>query len=199
MSYILDSISSCPIDSECIPIKTCAPIISQLSLAKETEDVERKRKIISQVREKVCGDRRDRLICCPQATPDVVGRSPGNDERYHTYTDHNHLPNCHLFSVKIGSFRNIYHDIGGVAYALDEQNILIKDFTYDGEGPDAFFLAGTSGKPSRLSGDVVLPYPYEGEHFSYSDKNIPLLLRPFDGSEDVVLTLPPGYSTTDLK
>ena len=86
MSYILDSISSCPIDSECIPIKTCAPIISQLSLAKETEDVERKRKIISQVREKVCGDRRDRLICCPQATPDVVGRSPGNDERYHTYT-----------------------------------------------------------------------------------------------------------------
>ena len=89
MSYILDSISSCPIDSECIPIKTCAPIISQLSLAKETEDVERKRKIISQVREKVCGDRRDRLICCPQATPDVVGRSPGNDERYHTYNDHN--------------------------------------------------------------------------------------------------------------
>ena len=116
----------------------------------------------------------------------------------HTYTDQ-HKHNCHLFSVKIGSFRNIYHDIGGVAYALDEQNILIKDFTYDGEGPDAFFLAGTSGKPSRLSGDVVLPYPYEGEHFSYSDKNIPLLLRPFDGSEDVVLTLPPGYSTTDLK
>merc|ERR1712222_291811 len=142
-----NSISSCPIDSECIPIKTCAPIISQLSLAKETSDIEKKRMIISQVREKVCGDRRDRLICCPQATPDVVGRSP----------------------VKIGTFRNIYHDIGGVAYALDEQNILIKDFTY------------------------------EGEHFSYSDKNIPLLLRPFDGSEDVVLTLPPGYSTTDLK
>merc|ERR1712154_20402 len=98
-----NSISSCPIDSECIPIKTCAPIISQLSLAKETSDIEKKRKIISQVREKVCGDRRDRLICCPQATPDVVGRSP----------------------VKIGTFRNIYHDIGGVAYALDEQNILI--------------------------------------------------------------------------
>lgn len=77
MSF-LDSISSCPIDSECIPIKTCAPIISQLSLAKETSDIEKKRKIISQVREKVCGDRRDRLICCPQATPDV-GRSPGND------------------------------------------------------------------------------------------------------------------------
>ena len=79
----LDSISSCPIDSECIPIKTCAPIISQLSLAKETSDIERKRKIISQVREKVCGDRKDRLICCPQATTDVVGRSPGNDNKYY--------------------------------------------------------------------------------------------------------------------
>ena len=101
--------------------------------------------------------------------------------------------------MQIGSFKNIYHNIGGEAYALDAQNILIKDFTYDGEGPDAFFLAGTSGRPSRLDGDVVLPFPYEGEHFSYSDRNIPLLLRPFDGSEDVVLTLPPGYSVTDLK
>lgn len=104
-----------------------------------------------------------------------------------------------ICSVQIGSFKNIYHNIGGEAYALDAQNILIKDFTYDGEGPDAFFLAGTSGRPSRLDGDVVLPFPYEGEHFSYSDRNIPLLLRPFDGSEDVVLTLPPGYSVTDLK
>jgi len=172
-----NSISTCPISSACVPIKTCAPIISQLSLAKETSDVAKKRKIIGQVREKVCGDRRDRLICCPQPGPDVAGTAP----------------------VQIGSFKNIYHNIGGEAYALDAQNILIKDFTYDGEGPDAFFLAGTSGRPSRLDGDVVLPFPYEGEHFSYSDRNIPLLLRPFDGSEDVVLTLPPGYSVTDLK
>ena len=99
----------------------------------------------------------------------------------------------------LGSFKNYYHNIGGNAYALDSKTILIKDFTYDGEGPDAFFLAGTSGKPSRLSGDVVLPYPFEGEEFSYSDKNIPLLLRPFDGSEDVVLNLPSGVSVQDLR
>ena len=101
--------------------------------------------------------------------------------------------------VKIGSFKNIYHNIGGEAYALDSSTILIKDFTYDGEGPDAFFLAGTSGKPSRRSGNVVLPYPYSGEHFSYSDRHIPLLLRSFNGSEDVVLTLPPGRTVSDLK
>merc|ERR1712037_920978 len=46
---------------------------------------------------------------------------------------------------KIGSFVNIWHDIGGEVFALDDETILIEDFTYDGQGPDAFFLAGTSG------------------------------------------------------
>jgi len=149
--------------------------VEQLTRAKETNDVNKKRSIISQVREKVCGERRERLICCPQA------RNQGSGE-----------------GVKIGSFRNIFHDISGEAFALDTKTILIKGFTYDGEGPDAFFLAGTSGKPSRVNGNVVLPYPFEGEHFSYSDRNIPLLLRSFDG-EDVVLTLPPGKTVDQLR
>merc|ERR1712113_897539 len=85
-----NTISSCPLDTTCIPIKSCDPIIAQLSLAKETADTERKRKIISSVRELVCGDRRDRLICCPQPATS----SP----------------------VRIGSFKNIYHNIGGEAY-----------------------------------------------------------------------------------
>jgi len=170
-----NSISSCSIGEECIAIKTCKPIIEMLTRAKETSDVVKKRSIISQVREKVCGERSERLICCPEEGSKTAGRQ-----------------------VKIGSFKNIFHDIGGEAYALDSQTILIKGFTYDGEGPDAFFLAGTSGKPSRASGNVVLPYPYEGKHFSYSDRNIPLLLRPF-GGEDVVLTLPPGRTVGELR
>jgi len=177
LSAAQNSISSCNVDSSCVPIKSCAPIISQLSLAKETSDIDKKRKIIKEVREKVCGDRRDRLICCPEAAPSLSASAP----------------------VMIGSFKNFYHNIGGDVYALDSSNILIKGFTYDGEGPDAFFLAGTSGKPSRLHGDVVLPYPYEGEHYSYSDKTIPLLLRPFNGSEELVLTLPPGVSVSQLR
>ena len=100
--------------------------------------------------------------------------------------------------MKIGKFKNIFHNINGEAYALDAHTILIKGFTYDGEGPDAFFLAGTSGKPSRKDGDVVLPYPYEGKSFSYTDRNIPLLLRPFT-REEVVLTVPPPYTVDSLK
>ena len=34
---------------------------------------------------------------------------------------------------KIGSFVNIWHDIGGNVFALDDETILIEDFTYDGQ------------------------------------------------------------------
>ena len=75
--FLSDSISSCNVDSSCIPIKSCAPIISQLSLAKETSDIDKKRKIIKEVRDKVCGDRRDRLICCPETSPSLSASAPG--------------------------------------------------------------------------------------------------------------------------
>ena len=37
---------------------------------------------------------------------------------------------------KIGSFVNIWHDIGGEVFALDDETILIEDFTYDGQVKD---------------------------------------------------------------
>ena len=189
-----DSISSCSVGEECISIKSCKPIIEQLTRAKETSDVVKKRSIISQVREKVCGERSARLICCPKEGSKNAGRQGETGKKW-SYLE---IQWIKTLSVKIGSFKNIFHDIGGEAFALDSQTILIKGFTYDGEGPDAFFLAGTSGKPSKASGNVVLPYPYTGEHFSYSDRDIPLLLRPF-GGEDVVLTLPPGRTVDELR
>ena len=76
---ILDSISSCSIGEECISIKTCSPIIEQLTRAKETSDVVKKRSIISQVREKVCGERSERLICCPQEGSKSSGRQGTKD------------------------------------------------------------------------------------------------------------------------
>ena len=99
---------------------------------------------------------------------------------------------------KLGSFRNFFHDISGDAYAVDSNTILIKGFTYDGEGPDTFFLAGTSGRPSR-SGEYVLPWPANGQRYSYNDQSLPLIKRSFDGSDDITLTLPPGGSVEDLK
>ena len=34
---------------------------------------------------------------------------------------------------KVGSFVNIWHGIAGDVFALDDQTILIEDFTYDGQ------------------------------------------------------------------
>ena len=33
-------------------------------------------------------------------------------------------------------------------YAVDSRTLFIKDFAYDGQGPDAYFYAGESGEPS---------------------------------------------------
>ena len=100
--------------------------------------------------------------------------------------------------ARIGDFVNIFHDIGGEAVALDSKTVLIKGFTYDGEGPDTFFLAGTSGSPSS-PGDVVLPWPASGELYNYTGRDVPLIRRSFDGSEDVVLTIPGDFTVNQLK
>lgn len=57
-----------------------------------------------------------------------------------------------------------------------DDTIVITDFVYDGEGPDAFFVAGTSGGRPRLgSGSFALPYPQvEGVH-DVRDNRIPIL------------------------
>jgi len=36
----------------------------------------------------------------------------------------------------------------GDVYAVDSRTLFIKDFSYDGTGPDAYFYAGSSGSPS---------------------------------------------------
>ena len=99
---------------------------------------------------------------------------------------------------KIGSFVNIFHDIAGEVFATDTDSVVLKGFTYDGEGPDTFFLAGTSKRPSA-AGSLVLPWPADGKEYSYTDRDIPLIKRSFDGSEDVVLQLPAGVTVDQLK
>merc|ERR1719412_557039 len=99
---------------------------------------------------------------------------------------------------QIGSFVELHHGVAGDVFALDEDTIVIKNFVYDGQGPDAFLLAGTSGQPSK-GGEVVFPIPNDdGRTYAYTDKDIPILGR-FTGDEDVVLRLPLGRRVSDLK
>ena len=80
--------------------------------------------------------------------------------------------------TRIGRFRNLQHGIEGEVYALDEKTLFIKDFEYDGAGPDAFFWAGTAGKPSSVG--LILPYPFKGKFYEYEDGNAPILRGRFN-------------------
>ncbi len=65
----------------------------------------------------------------------------------------------------------------------DANTLLIKEFTYDGAGPDAFFWTGTSGSPSEVG--TILPYPFNGKFYDYEDLSAPILTGRFNGQKDI--------------
>lgn len=180
-SLLATAAAVCSQAESCVAVRSCPSVVKLLTSAKEAPDVLERARIVLQVREAVCGAREDRTVCCPSS-------AASNNQQQHSEPGLN----------KIGDFVDIWHDIGGRAYAVDAQTVLIKGFTYDGEGPDTFFLAGTGGRPSA-AGDLVLPWPADGKQYQYSDRDIPLITRSFDGSEDLTLTLPPGTTVDQLK
>ena len=90
----------------------------------------------------------------------------------------------------------------GTVFTLGEDRLLIEDFTYDGNGPDAFFYIGTEGAITkktrtswnRLQGNqthvigmdfstidlagspgprgLVLAHPFEGKYYDYRDPRV---------------------------
>ena len=83
---------------------------------------------------------------------------------------------------------------------MNRTALLIKGFTYDGNGPEAIFLAGKSGQQPSDEGDItVLPWPADGEEYGYNDGDLPLIQRSFDGSEDLFLELPSGMTVQQLR
>jgi len=99
----------------------------------------------------------------------------------------------------LGAFKNNFHDIAGNIYSKGENQLVIEGFTYDGQGPDAFFWVGTKGKEPSSDGHI-LPHPFEGKFYDNGDRSAPILSQRFDGSQnDLVLTLPDDIKVKDLK
>jgi len=98
---------------------------------------------------------------------------------------------------KTGTFTNHYHGIGGTVYTKGKNMLIIKGFTYDGTGPDVFFLVGTQGSPSDSG--TILSYPYKGKHYEYNDENAPTLKEKFSGNMEVRLVLPPALTVMNIK
>jgi len=101
--------------------------------------------------------------------------------------------------VKIGDIITLHHGVSGSVYAVDASTLMVKNFVYDGAGPDAFFWVGTEGTPSNVSDEAtaILAHPFKGVHYAYRDESAPVLSAA--SNEQVTLFLPPHLKVTDLK
>ncbi len=88
------------------------------------------------------------------------------------------------------------HGVSGDVLTPNPNTLLIKNFKYDGTGPDAYFWVGTSGNEPNEVGHIA-PYPFVGRFYHYTDPDAPIL-RQFFG-EDVELTLPPNVTVDELR
>merc|ERR1712025_590774 len=97
------------------------------------------------------------------------------------------------------------HPMRGTIYfnPANQSQIIVKDFYYPKPGPDAFFWVGES-LPSCSSESIkktknYLLDPYTVGSSDYYREDQPILPA-YDGTQgDLVLTLPAGASTSDLK
>ena len=103
---------------------------------------------------------------------------------------------CHLMCVdcftyygeQLGSLQNTQHDVKGDLYVVDQFRLRYVGFSYDGQGPDAFFYVGQKGsKPSEENGRKI-PNEIGSES----------VLRKYD-NENIVLALPSNLPVSSLK
>ncbi|XP_026829942.1 protein Skeletor, isoforms B/C isoform X3 [Ooceraea biroi] len=87
----------------------------------------------------------------------------------------------------LGKLSELHHGVSGEVYAVDARTLFIKDFTYDGEGPAAFFYAGNGKGPSNNNGFRV-----RDEH---GTTNVLKRYR----RKDITLTLPEGKTLNNIK
>ncbi|XP_023337627.1 protein Skeletor, isoforms B/C [Eurytemora carolleeae] len=89
------------------------------------------------------------------------------------------------FGTYVADFQTRFHGVAGEVFAVDSRTIFIRGFTYDGEGPAAYFYAGSGGRPSG-----------NGIQIANEKGSMDKLGRYRD--QDIVLTLPGGETLADI-
>ncbi|KAJ2941635.1 hypothetical protein O0L34_g14691 [Tuta absoluta] len=75
-------------------------------------------------------------------------------------------------------------------YAVDENTVFVRNFAYDGTGPDAYFWVGDTPQPSPEG--ILVPYPED-----YTTRDPPILTS--HSNTDILLRLPGGKRLRDIK
>ncbi|XP_076391454.1 protein Skeletor, isoforms B/C isoform X2 [Megachile rotundata] len=109
----------------------------------------------------------------------------------YTTSHFNHAKNGpNYYGTPIGTFKVYGHGIKGDVYLVDSSQIFIKDFCYDGTGPDAYFWVGNTAAPSPQG--YIVPYPEVDENID------PPVLKSYNYT-DILLKLPDGKQIRDIK
>ena len=58
----------------------------------------------------------------------------------------------------VGKLNSYHHQVNGQLYAVNEKTLLLKGFQYDGQGRDAFFYGGGTGRPGPTG--FIIPNEY---------------------------------------
>jgi hypothetical protein len=91
------------------------------------------------------------------------------------------------FGSHIGRLSELHHAVSGDVFAVDSRTLFIKSFTYDGEGPAAYFYVGNTRAPGSQGG-----FRIRDERGSNG------VLKKYR-NKDITLTLPEGKTLRDIK
>ncbi|XP_040577912.2 protein Skeletor, isoforms B/C isoform X2 [Lepeophtheirus salmonis] len=142
-------------------------------------------------------------------------RQNSQHDNYYDHFDKN-------YGVLIGRMSPRAHGIHGLVYAVDETHLFIRNFRYDGTGPDAYFWVGDDNLPSPKG--HIIPYPpledkfddpevlfpgnnFEGRFETKRNRNLETLRKKTQlpptlkkmQNENVLLTLPGSLKITSIK
>ncbi|XP_032523515.2 protein Skeletor, isoforms B/C isoform X5 [Danaus plexippus] len=87
---------------------------------------------------------------------------------------------------EIGPLSELHHGVRGRVFAVDSRTLYLHDFTYDGEGPAAYFYVGTSKTPSATGATRVR-----------DERGMDSPLRRYRG-EGLTVSLPEGKTLKDV-
>lgn len=90
------------------------------------------------------------------------------------------------YGAHISRLSELHHGVSGDVFAVDSRTLFIKGFTYDGEGPAAYFYVGNSRVPSG-----------QGSFRIRDERGSNGVLKRYR-NKDITLTLPEGKTLRDI-
>merc|ERR1711971_1412880 len=201
----------CKSNQECIKLRDCPYTKNLLTRVLSSSDRAEKNNMISEMRELVCKPS-DRSVCCDIEESEAEAEAEGDHEDSEaeaegsSHDDQNEITDTivsHDFPYKVGDISELSeHELAGELWATDKNTLEFRKFTYEGDGPDAFFMIGTHDADEKPNLDDGIPIPYSKDEVFIQklyDINDEIPALPEFKNEQFKITLPPGIHVSDLK